>query len=284
MLSASTLPHKRQSFIQVLGDSHHFPEITESNLLERVFGDQSGREYWRWWLEDDASELHLFVKMIASHNAKAASHEERRSFLQFMRKNDPDEFAFNVWFWPLAKEDPLFKRNYNIALTAFYQAAINKESWLWARHDRPDGFDDLLRGQFGLVQNSGLLVRRRSAAMWLANHSEFGGLLPASARAYLIKNFKQAAIVEAEALSPAPEPEPARVRKRRGRRKGSRPFLKRDRELLPVIDRMLSEGTATSADNAALQLAEAGRVAGPSTARSNATRLRILYQNERDPP
>lgn len=215
MLSVSHMAHKRQGFILVLGDSHPFHEVDEASLFERVFGDRLGRDYWQWWFEDDASPLYLFSSMLAAHNAKAASSSEREEYISYLKRFAPKELEFGLWFWPQAHEDPLRRRYYNSILAAFQQAAFNGETWLRTGHDRPDGFDDLLRGQFAAVQNTGLLVRRRSAALWLANHSEFGSLLPLSARQYLFPDVSE------RASQPAEKPASRKVKhvaKSRGRR------------------------------------------------------------------
>ncbi|SOR30304.1 protein of unknown function [Methylorubrum extorquens] len=272
MLSVSHMAHKRQGFILVLGDSHPFHEVDEASLFERVFGDRLGRDYWQWWFEDDASPLYLFAGMLAAHNAKAAPPDERDNYLKYLEKHKPQDLREGLRFWAQAHEDPLKERHYNSILAAFQQAAINGDTWLRTGHDRPDGFDDLLRGQFAAVRNTGLLVRRRSAALWLANHSEFRSLLPRSARDFLLGS-PPADNLLVDAGSPPPV---AKLAGKRGRPKGQ-PYAEADRALFPVVeDMMRNEGITLYAASQKI----ADKLAGTGTLTSRAIRFRGFYKSQ----
>lgn len=280
-ISASTIAHKRFSFSKVLGDSHPFDDMSEADLFGQIFGDRAGTKYWQWWFEKDKSPLYEFAEMLAAHNAKARLFDDRQDFLSYLKIYSPRRLQEGMHDWPAFRLDPLSEPEHNRLLNAFVQAAINKEPWLEAHRDRPDGFDDLLRGQFKAVRNSGLLVRRRSAAIWLANHSEFRDLLPASAKAYIIKNFEQAESVDAAppgsiGANPKLSAEEVII----GRPMGSG-YQDNDRRLFPIIENLLQLGHATSLKDAVRQIDRERKIVGGGTPESRIGRVCRLYSQER---
>lgn len=166
---------KRIRFLSLINESYLHPNITEKDLFAASYGDMSGREYWRGWCTPDWSPLVFLAKILAAHNAKAATVEERERYRERAKENN----QFILYLHQERGLDLLKAPKTRQVLDAFAVAQRNCVPWMRGNLlGPPNNF-------FNEVTTRDIEVQRLCAVTWLAQHPDYEAIVPDSLHQFL---------------------------------------------------------------------------------------------------